>query len=524
MKPQAKILIIDDVPENLLLLCDLLEEKAYKVHLASDGRFVLNNIENAPPDLILLDIQLSGMNGYDLCYQLKANPNTQPIPIIFLSALEDPKIKVKAFNIGGADYITKPFQEEEVIARIENQLTIQRQKQELENLQTQLFDQNQILEQQNRHLQLLVRLTKMMNAAETIDGAIAQVLHEICHLLNWDYGEAWILDTDGAQLERSNRWYASHPKYNWGYHDERLLAMQTELVNQIAQSQTIEWIAPINNLDDWTFSNNNQLLQDKIQQMGLTSLLGVPIIFKETVLAVLILLGDCSEDQQEGASVLTDSPNWLNLIQSVASQLGTLLQRLRTETALKQANCQLQQLVAYDGLTQIANRRRFDEYFEEQWRQGKRVRSQLSLILCDLDAFKAFNDYFGHQAGDNCLQQVASAISKVVNRPLDLVARYGGEELAVLLPCTPPIGAFQVAEKIREAVKQLQINHPQSPVSHWVTVSIGVSSIVPWHDCSPKTLIRMADKALYQAKEMGRDRVILNNQLAEEALSPLELS
>ncbi|MFB6277786.1 MAG: diguanylate cyclase domain-containing protein [Halothece sp.] len=523
MTQQAKILAVDDVPENLLLLCDLLEERGYKVHLASDGELVLNNIYEDPPDLILLDIRLSGIDGYEVCYRLKNNPNTQHIPIIFLSFLEDAKIKVKAFQVGGCDYITKPFQEEEVIARIENHLTIQRQKQELETLQTQLLDQNQILEQQNRHLQLLVTLTEVMNAAETIEGAIAQVLSQICQVIDWDYGEAWILDTDGKKLERSNYCYVSHSNLNWchNYTDQRIFTTQTELVQKIAQSQQIEWIANLSDLDDLNLNNDCQLLQETVQEMGFTSILGVPIVFKDKVLAVLMFLSDCSSDQQEGASVLTFSPDWLNLIKSVAAQLGTLMQRLRTEQALKEANAQLQHLVAYDGLTQIANRRRFDEYLDEQWRQGKRDRRELSLILCDLDAFKFYNDCFGHQAGDQCLQQVASAIANVVKRPLDLVARYGGEELAVLLPYTPQIGAFQLAEQIREAVKTLNIAHPHSPVSNIVTVSVGVSSMVPREDCSATALIQMADHALYQAKHQGRDRVVLTNQLTEQAISEM---
>lgn len=520
MKPQAKILAVDDIPENLQLLCNLLEERGYKVNLASDGELVLSNIYEDPPDLILLDIRLSGIDGYEVCYRLKNNPDSQHIPIIFLSMLEDPKVKVKAFQVGGCDYITKPFQEEEVIARIENHLTIQRQQQELEHLQTELLDKNQVLEQQNRHLQLLVTLTEIMNATDTIDGAIAPVLDQICQVINWNYGEAWILNAAGEKLERSHHWYASHPDFNWcdNYTDEAILAAQTELVQQIANAQQIEWIPHLNN-NHWHVSKHDQLLKQKIQERGFTSLLGVPIVFQENVLAVLIFLSDCSCDQEERGSVLTVSPDWLNLIYSVATQLGTLMQRLHTETALKAANTKLQYLVAYDGLIKIANRRRFDEYLDEQWRQGKRDRGELSLILCDLDAFKSYNDHLGHQAGDKCLKQVASTIENVVKRPLDLVARYGGEELAVLLPYTAQIGAFQLAEKIREAIKALQIAHPHSPVSQVMTVSVGVSSIVPREDCSPKTLIRMADNALYQAKKMGRDRVVLNNQLSEKAIS-----
>ncbi len=519
MDAVAKILAVDDVPENLLLLCDLLEERGYHVRLASDGESVLRNLKDYPPDLILLDIRLSGMDGYQVCSHLKNHSETQDIPIIFLSALEDAKVKVKAFQVGGVDYITKPFQEEEVIARIENQLTIKWQKEKLEKLQEELLDSNQILEQQNRHLKLLLQLTQLMNTANNIEDAIAQVLSQLCQVINWHYGEAWLLNNDETDFVRSNRWYAHNPQFAQFRHRSEESYCLEELVDIIAQSQEIEWIADINRLEAFPLNDDPSIFQQTVQSSGLTSLLGVPIVFKGKVLAVLILLGDCSQQKQEGASVLCFSPDWLELIRSVANQLGTLMQRLRTESALKEANERLHYLAAYDGLTQIPNRRRFDEYLDEQWRQGKRERGELSLILCDLDAFKRYNDKFGHQQGDQCLQQVATVLQTVVKRPMDLVARYGGEELAVLLPYTAQIGAFHLAEQICHQVRALQIPHPDSPVSNYVTVSVGVSSLIPRDDCSPRILVRMADQALYQAKEMGRDRVVLNNQLIEEFLN-----
>jgi len=517
----SKILAVDDVPENLLLLCDVLEERGYHIRLASDGESVLRNVADYPPDLILLDIRLSGMNGYQVCSHLKSNPETRDIPIIFLSALEDPKVKVKAFQTGGVDYITKPFQVEEVIARIENQLTIKRQKEELENLQEQLLDSNEILEQQNRHLKLLLKLTQLMNTARDLEEAIAQVLNQLCPAINWHYGEAWILNDQETELIRSHHRYATSGQVDQIRHRSESTVYLPEWVNQIAHSQRIEWIADRSQLD--SFDQHQQQdpspFQKLLDEVGLTSLLGIPIVFKGKVLAVLILLADCSYDQKEGASVPSYSPDWLDLIRSVANQLGTLMQRLRTERALKEANERLHYLAAYDGLTQVANRRRFDEYLNEQWRQGKRDRGELSLILCDLDAFKHYNDELGHQQGDRCLQQVANVLAQLVKRPMDLVARYGGEELAVLLPYTAQIGAFQLGEQICHQVKALQLPHPNSPVSHYVTVSVGVSSLIPRDDCSPKMLVRLADQALYQAKQMGRDRVALSNQLSEEVLN-----
>ncbi|AFZ42725.1 response regulator receiver modulated diguanylate cyclase [Halothece sp. PCC 7418] len=515
---EPRILAVDDVPDNLLLLCDLLEERGYHVSIASNVQVALNNINKNPPDLILLDICMPGMSGYRVASQLKSDPKTKEIPIIFLSVLEDAHLKVKAFRVGGADYITKPFQVEEVIARIEHQITIQQQKNELKQLKGQLLEQNQILEQRNYDLQVLLTLTKIMNTAETLDSAIAQVLTKLCKIIGWDYGEAWILNAEGTELENSNSWYASDPSLDRLHEnqEETIVNVKKDLVKQIAQSQEIQSLVDIKNIEQFSRCDSCKQLQKNIQNLGLKTLLGVPILFQRTVLAVLLFFSDGSESDGQTSQVSPLSFDQLELIQSVANQLGTLMQRLRTETALKQANEKLQHLVSYDGLTAIANRRRFDEYLDEQWRQGKRDRAELSLILCDLDAFKRYNDTLGHQAGDQCLQQVAQGIEAIVNRPLDLVARYGGEEIAILLPKTSQIGAFQLAEKICTAIKELQISHPDSPVSPYVTISVGVSSIIPRDDCAPKTLIRMADNALYQAKKSGRDRVILNNQFTEE--------
>jgi len=290
---------------------------------------------------------------------------------------------------------------------------------------------------------------------------------------------------------------------------------QKKLVETIAQYQEIKFSIDIQNLDHLSVSDSIKPLQTAVYDTELKCLLGVPIVFKETVLAVLLFFRKGSNEEQEDSSTTILSTDELNLIQSVVTQLGTLMQRLRTEVALKKANDKLQHLVSYDGLTEIANRRRFDEYLDEQWRQCKRDHCELSIILCDLDLFKLYNDTLGHQVGDQCLKDVAKAMEAVVKRPMDLVARYGGEEIAILLPNTPQIGAFQLAEKICETVKGLKIPHPHSPVSHYVTVSVGVSSIVPRNDCAPKTLIRIADNALYQAKEQGRDRVVLNNHSTE---------
>jgi diguanylate cyclase (GGDEF)-like protein len=174
---------------------------------------------------------------------------------------------------------------------------------------------------------------------------------------------------------------------------------------------------------------------------------------------------------------------------------------------LQQANQNLKLLANIDSLTKLSNRRDFDRYIEQEWERMKRSRSPLSLIMCDVDFFKNYNDKYLHPNGDKCLIKVAMAMRNTVRRSGDLVARYGGEEFAVILPNTDALGAVSVAEKIRLAVKDLQITHESSAIAPYVTVSVGVSTIIPTHESEFQTLIDTADRALYQAKSQGRDRV-----------------
>ncbi len=324
---KGDILVVDDKPENLLLLSTVLTKKGYEVRKVVNGNLALLAAQAEPPDIILLDINMPEMNGYEVCEQLKADRKTQDIPIIFITASDEAFDKVKAFSLGGNDYITKPFQIEEVGARIENQLAICR-------LQKRLKSQNAKLETEIRYRQ----------------------------------------------------------------------AIEAELI---------------------------------------------------------------------------------------------------------EANRQLKALVNLDGLTQVANRHCFDEYFEREWLRSQREQTYLAIILCDVDYFKRYNDRFGHQAGDVCLQKVAQGISQAIKRPADLVARYGGEEFVVILPQTKGEMALQIAETIRECIIDLNLEHPESDASDRVSLSLGITSMIPSLLYTKEQLLETADKALYEAKMQGRNRAIL---------------
>ncbi|WP_447980289.1 GGDEF domain-containing response regulator [Candidatus Nitrospira bockiana] len=186
----------------------------------------------------------------------------------------------------------------------------------------------------------------------------------------------------------------------------------------------------------------------------------------------------------------------LRLAQEISRRKAREQELLQVMQRLEDANERLRQLSSLDGLTEVANRRRFDEFFDQEWRRATRDALPFSLIFFDIDFFKAYNDTYGHLAGDECLRQVVQTVRGALHRPGDLLARYGGDEFVVALPGTSKDGALQVAETLRAKVEALAIG---------ITISLGVASCSPDRHLQPSSLTVAADRALYQAKHEGRN-------------------
>jgi diguanylate cyclase (GGDEF)-like protein/PAS domain S-box-containing protein len=241
--------------------------------------------------------------------------------------------------------------------------------------------------------------------------------------------------------------------------------------------------------------------RESLVEFGVKSHLILPIL-QGTNLWGLLTLHHCSSRRQWQHSEV-------DLLQQLTTQMAIAIQQAELYQQLEIANRELAQLAFLDGLTKVGNRRHFDEYLQQEWRRLARQQLPLALIFCDVDSFKPFNDTYGHQAGDECLRQVANAIQESVRRSGDLVARYGGEEFAVILPATASEGGFHIAEVIRNQIKALAIPNVNSQVHSHITVSLGVGWCIPDSTESPAALIGAADEALYQAKAAGRDCTIL---------------
>ena len=189
---------------------------------------------------------------------------------------------------------------------------------------------------------------------------------------------------------------------------------------------------------------------------------------------------------------------------------------LRSEGQLREANALLSELSIRDGLTGLYNRRRFDQVFEMEWRRSLRSMRPLALLMIDVDCFKALNDTYGHQRGDDCLREIARVLEDQPRRGHDMVARFGGEEFAVLLPGADVPGAMRIAENIRRAIEGQRMEHKRSLTGQWVTVSVGVSSRTPQVGQTPETMLYDADMALYMAKQLGRNRVEIRDPVEVE--------
>lgn len=493
---KADILLVDDQQDTLRLLSIMLNSQGYRVTRVVSGAAALKAVKQQRPDLILLDIRMAGMDGYEVCQRLKASDITNDIPVIFLSALNDTLDKVKAFNVGGADYVTKPFEFAEVLARVENQIqicTLQKQLQHKnDELQREIQRRKQFeksLLSQAQKEQALNRVIQEIHKSMDLDTVFFTAISEIGKLLHLDFAN--IMNYSPQQ----HIWLSVAEYRQSSDRDSHLYPSIPDEGNPITARLKNGMMICLDNAG---------LLKDNIHrtlaERSTGSWLILPLQANHQTWGCLSLLRQQPSPWQESE---------VKSAEALAHQLAIAIQQAELYQRLQQANQELERLATLDGLTQVANRRNFDQYLESQWREARREQSQLGIILCDVDHFKKYNDTYGHLAGDDCLKAVAGALKRVIKRPDDLVARYGGEELAIVLPRTDLTGAAHIAEAIRREIYGLQIAHSASPTADVVTLSLGVASFVPQAEQAVQDLINQADKALYRAKESGRNRLAL---------------
>ena len=480
--PPSRVLIVDDDPLVLQGLANWLAlEPGFQVSVAMSGRSALEQLDrNQPPDLILLDILMPDLTGYEVLAQLRQTWSARELPILLLSDRTSPEDIVAGFAAGATDYLTKPITASELIARTRAHLKIRQL--ELEN--------QRVTANHERQIATFLDALPIGVAVYQADGTLMYVNSLGRQLLQPSPGYPHLVNVPlGQRLYQAN----TNRPYPEADQPCRLCLRGEALVTEEAE-----------------LDRGSHRIPCEIRS--------VPIADANGTLTYAVVTFQDITQRKKTAKILANYSRSLET--EVAARTKALIhanqqlqiqitERQRAEQALKVANQELLRLTQLDGLTQVANRRGFDEHLAREWARLMRSGQPLSLLLLDVDCFKAYNDCYGHPSGDECLIKIAQVISGLARRPGDLVARYGGEEFALILPDTPLDGAVAVAAEVRSQVRVQTIPHARSIVAPIVTVSIGVACIIPDASASVSGLISAADQALYSAKQSGRDRYCL---------------
>ena len=457
---QKTILIVDDSPDNLRLLCSTLSEQGYEVRCAKSGSMALTGVRNFLPDLILLDIKMPEMNGYEVCQKLKANEQTCKIPIIFLSILDESFDKVRAFAVGGVDYITKPFQVEEVLARINHQLDLQTAKAEVCQLNAELEEK---VQQRTAELEAANRKLKR----EISDRIQAQILakdsqEKLESILNYLQQVVWSAEIQTLKLLYLNP------------------AVQKVYARPIAE-----------------FFHNPKLWLEVVH----------PEERNMVEQSMPVLLSKGSIELEYRILLPNGEVRWLSDRRQVIYDTNGVAMRLDgiidDITKRKRVEQKLIHEALHDRLTGLANRTLFVDRLEMAIKRAKRHQDYLfALLFIDLDRFKIVNDSLGHSIGDLLLIAIARLLEQCL-RANDTIARFGGDEFTVLLDELQEItDATNIAQRILE-----QLKSPFNLEGHSVVTSASIGIVFSSENYKGASeIMRDADIAMYRAKDHGKGR------------------
>ncbi|MGL5943580.1 MAG: two-component system response regulator [Waterburya sp.] len=457
--PRAKILVVDDQPENLHLLSDALTSDKYDVKGVVNGEMALMVANSVIPDLILLDVVMPGLNGYEVCEKLKENPLTQNIPIIFLSASNDPVDRVKALSAGGVDYIDKPFQINEVLVRINNQLKLQAAQQEILKLNTDLErriqERTAQLEKANQELKFEInereQVTRMLRESEEKLESILNSLEEVVWSAEVATSSLLFLNPAAQSVYgRSVDELLNNPNLRLeSIHPEDRDRVELSLASSFNHNHDLEYrIVQPNGEIRWVWERSR-------------------LIFDRTGIA----------NRRDG--IISDI------------------------TERKKIESELSYEARHDSLTNLPNRSAFLERVEQALKQSQKNLDYIFAVLfIDLDRFKIVNDSLGHLIGDELLIVVAQILTSCC-RASDFVARLGGDEFTILLDAVKTIEeANQIAERI-----QTKLNTPFNLQGHTVFTSASIGIVEVDHQYQDSSaILQNADLAMYRAKSQGKAR------------------
>ncbi len=455
----ARILIVDDTPLNVKLLAAKLARDYYIVSTAENGKEALEKVAEEKPDLILLDVMMPELDGFETCRRLKGNPATAHIPVIIVTALSDVEDRVKGLAAGADDFLTKPINDIALMARIRS----------------------------------LLRMKVLMDEWRSREATALQLSPEVAEALsdplNVRNCAVMIIDDTGADSEIIQRTLAP-------------IASKITTVKSLKEARASLMAKP----GDMVYCKLDLASEDGLE---ICPILRTEITTRHLPI-VMIANPDNMEKVAKGLDLGANDYVLRPLDQNeLFARTRTQLRHKRNYDRLRSGFEHNLMLALVDPLTGAFNRRYLDAHFPRFIKNARDRKKPLSVQLIDVDLFKKVNDTYGHPAGDIVLKEIAQRLTNSV-RPSDFFVRWGGEEFLIIMPDTELHNAEKIAERVRTRVSETPVMLAAEPKGLTITISIGVAVTYPHEEETPEDVFDRADAAVLQAKQAGRNRVVVN--------------
>jgi two-component system cell cycle response regulator len=450
----ARVLVVDDVPSNVKLLEAKLSAEYFEVVTASHGVEALAKIKSDQPDIILLDVMMPGMDGFEVCRRVKSDPASAHIPVVITTALDQTSDRVEGLNAGADDFLTKPIDDAALFARVRSLVRLKMMTDELRMREATgssmgLLDPAETFSEAFPTGRILL-IEDRPETVKSISGALCPQNHLV------------VLDGFEGALTRVRSGDFDLIMVSLGLRDYDGLRLCSQL-RSLPEGRNVPILVLV--------SEGDRRKLHQALEMGVNDYLTRPV-------------------------------DWNELIARVRTQL----RKKRYADKLRENVYLSVEMAVTDQLTGLHNRRYLTRHLETLLKSNAESGKRLAILILDVDFFKSINDTFGHDIGDEVLREFAHRISENI-RGIDLACRYGGEEFVVVMPETDPHLAWTVAERLRKSVEVMPFRIGAAPGEISVTVSIGVAgSDDP--SMTADALLRLADQALYTAKRDGRNRVV----------------
>lgn len=448
----ARILVVDDIPANVKLLDARLRAEYFDVVTASNGLDALEICENGKIDLVLLDVMMPGMDGFEVCRKLKADPSTMHIPVVMVTALDDIADRVRGLDVGADDFLTKPVRDLQLMTRVKSLVRLKSLTDELRlrASTTRNIGIEELMHRRGPESDLPIRVL-LIDDRESSHSRIQQMV-------------GYEIKLDAVEDGKNAVYQAAEGDYD-------CLIVSSSM----ASADPLRLCSQLRAFDSTRF---------------------VPIIF----------LAEPGEDERVGRALELGVNDYICRPldrQELLARLRTQVKRKRYNDHLRASVTRTIEMAVIDGLTGLHNRRYLDSHLQTLFERAMTRRRPLSMMIADLDHFKHVNDSYGHDIGDTVLREAARRLRQNV-RGIDLACRYGGEEFVIVMPETPGEIAEKVAERIRAQIEGALFEAGGKSLP--ITASFGISTLT-WGNDTLDAMIKRADEALYRAKNAGRNQV-----------------